>query len=247
MDLIFCINTNSFPAESQQSGIVLFDDAIQGVLALTADGQARCQFYYDSNAEPLSALELSKGFTFEDFLDASDPDLQLFLLEVEDKSPALDALTEDQIEEMAAYSFYQPGQAMDPLPDVYALAWITSGYLLSLATEPKWCNETVNICKADEQGRFVDDILLLKNVAQREHGRHHFDQLHSIDLDVILSEHLTSGEFKEWFAKLDADNQKIVAEKLKLAVEKRFQGGKPLFDSLSNSEAVREIRCSAFA
>src|SRR5690554_2999211 len=247
MDLIFCINTNSFPAESQQSGQVLFDDAIQGVLALTGDGQARCQFYYDSNAEPLSALELSKGFTYEDFLGASEPDLQLFLLEVEDKSPALDALTEDQIDEMAAYSFYQPGQAMDPLPDVYALAWVTSGYLLSLATEPKWCKESIKVCKADERGRFVDDFLLLKNIAQKEHGKHHADQLHAIDLGVILSGHLVSDEFVEWFAQLEAANQKIVAEKLKLAVEKRFQGGKPLFDSLHNSDALREIRCSAFS
>lgn len=247
MDLIFCINTNSFPAENQQSGQVLFDDAIQGVLALTGDGQGRCQFYYDSNTEPLSSLELSKGFTYEDFLRASEPDLQLFLLEVEDKSPALDALTSDQIDEMAAYSFYLPGQAMDPHPDVYALAWVTSGYLLSLATEPKWCNESLKVCRADQQGRFVDDFLPLKNISQAEHGKHHADQLHAIDLDVILSGHIASDEFREWFAQLESVNQKIVSEKLKLAVEKRFQGGKPLFDSLNNSDALREIRCSAFA
>jgi len=247
MDLIFCINTNSFPAGNQQSGQSLFDDAIQGVLALTEHGQDRCQFYYDSNAEPLHALELSKGFTYEDFLDASEPDLQLFLLEVEDKSPALDALTSDQIDEMAAYRLYLSGQAMDPFPDVYSLAWVTSGYLLSLATEPKWCNETIKVCKADEQGRFVDDLLLLKNVAHEDHGKHHYDQLHAIDLDGILADHHASEEFKEWFTQLEAANQKIVAEKLKLAVEKGFQGGKPLFDSLNNSDALREIRCSAYA
>lgn len=247
MDLIFCINTNSFPAENHQSGLALFDDAIQGVLALTGCGQDRCQFYYDSNAEPLHALELSKGFTYNDFLAASEPDLQLFLLEVEDKSPALDALTSDQLEEMAAYSFYLPEQAIDRHPDVYALAWVTSGYLLSLATEPKWHGEALKICKADDQGRFVDDFLLLKNVAREEHGKRHYHQLHTIGLDAILSGHLASDEFKGWFAQLDVANQKIVAGKLKLAVEKGFQGGKPLFDSLKNSNALREIRCSAFA
>lgn len=247
MDLIFCINTNSFPATNRQSGHTLFDDAIQGVLALADAGQGRCQFYYDSNGESLHTLEIASGFTYENFLDASEPDLQLFLLEVEDKSPALDALSSDQIEEMAAYSYYLPGQAMDAHPDVYALAWVTSGYLLSLATEPKWQDDTIKICKADEQGRFVDDYLLLKNVADETHGGQHYQQLYAINLDTILSNHLASNEFKAWFAELEAANQKIVADKLKLAVEKGFQGGKPLFDSLSNSDGLREIRCSAFA
>ncbi|SEO02915.1 type II toxin-antitoxin system RelE/ParE family toxin [Vreelandella aquamarina] len=247
MDLIFCINTNSFPALDQKSGQAQFDDVIQGVLALAGAGQWRCQFYYDSNGESLHTLEIAKGFTYENFVEASESDLQLFLLEVEDKSPALDALSSDQIEEMSAYSFYLPGQAVDPYPDVYALAWVTSGYLLSLATEPKWQSDTIKICKADEHGRFVDDYLLLKNVAQREDGKYHSDQLHAIELDRILSDHIASDEFKEWFAQIEAVNQKIVAEKLKLAVEKRFQGGKPLFDSLNNSDALREIRCSAFA
>ncbi|MBE0509077.1 MAG: type II toxin-antitoxin system RelE/ParE family toxin [Marinospirillum sp.] len=247
MDLIFCINTNSFPAANQQSGQTLFDNAIQGVLELADAGQGRCQFYYDSNGESLHTLEIARGFTYEKFVDASEPDLQLFLLEVEDKSPALDALSSDQIEEMAANSYYLPGQAMDAHPDVYALAWVTSGYLLSLATEAKWQGDTIKICKADEQGRFVDDYLLLKNVADQAHGRQHYQQLYAINLDVILSGHQASNEFKAWFAELDNANQKIVADKLKLAVEKGFQGGNPLFDSLSNGSGLREIRCSAFA
>ncbi|PFG09260.1 type II toxin-antitoxin system RelE/ParE family toxin [Marinobacter sp. LV10MA510-1] len=247
MDLIFCINQNSFPAVDSCTGNELFDDAVQGVLALLGGGKDRCLFYYDSNGESLHSLDIAEGFTYENFLQGCDPDLQLFLYEVEDKSPALDALTDDQIDEMAAYNFYLAGHALDHYSDVYSLAWVTSGFLLSLATDPKWQKEALRISKTGDSGRFVDDFLLLKNVASQKHGKLHWQQLHTIDLNTFLSGHVASNEFIDWFAQLETANQKIVADKIKLAVDKGFQGGRPLFDSLNNSDAVREIRMSAFA
>ena len=101
MDHAIVLNNNSFPADSREEAVSLFEDALRGVLELNT-GSDRFIFYLDSNDSGLSSFYLSDGFTYSDFVDGlSDFDLKLFLLEVDDKSPSLDFLTEEQLEEMA--------------------------------------------------------------------------------------------------------------------------------------------------
>lgn len=246
MDLVFCINKNSFPASDERTGKILFDDAVQGVLAMFEPGEDRCFFYYDSNNESLLDLNIAENLTYADFLASCDIDLQTFLWEVEDKSPALDALSNEQFEEMASCDFYVPNEAADKYPDVYGLAWVTSGYLLSLATEQRWNKQEVRINKTDEGGRYTNDFLILKNISNESHGKLHNEEAKTVNLEQLIAPHIATQIFISWFKEQSKENQKIIGNKFRLAIEKDFQGGKPLFDSLTNSEGVREMRMFAY-
>lgn len=248
MDLAICINTNSLPATTVQQGKELMKDALSGVLQLIDTGNERVHFYYDSNNEELFDLQLAENYSYENFIaDCGDVDLQAFLYEAEDKSPALDALTDEQLDEVAEYNLYIPNQPLDAQRDIYSLAWALDGYLLSLATAERWLCHELRVNKQGEHGQYIDDFLLLKNIANEAHGQLHIERSKQVNLEEIIAPHLISKELKQWFNKQDKENQRIVINKLKLAVEKDFQGAEPLFKPLHNSNALREIRFSAFS
>lgn len=245
MDQIICINENSFPVNSRDEGAALFADALQGVLELQA-GDDRFFFYLDCNDGGLLDFEIAVGFTYHNFIEyIEDQDLKLFLYEVEDKSPALDSLTEEQLGEMVDYDFYMPGYAVDKKPDVYGLAWALSGYLLSINSETRWNGIEIEIHRADDDGRFVLEPLAIKNIAIAEHGVHHFQQLNNIDFDDIIGQHKASDCFFSWYSEQVAENRLKINDKIRLACKREFKGGKPLFDSLVNSDGLREIRIPA--
>ena len=247
MDHVICINQNSFPAENPEVGFQLFDDAVQGVLQLQADSD-RFLFYLDSNSGCLFDFEIAVDFTYQQFIDrCGDADLALFLSEVEDKSPALDNLSEEQMEDMAAYSFYVLNEAADNYPDVYALAWTVSGFLLSIATHARWDRSEINIARADELGRFVTEILTLKNISTLNHGIEHYQELNQIDLEKLVSPHFISQHLLSWVSEQTSENKKIIYDKLRLACNRQFQGGEPLFKTLTNCDGLREIRTSAYS
>lgn len=248
MDLAICINTNSLPAATVEQGKELMTGALSGVLQLIETGNERVHFYYDSNNEELFDLQLAENYSYEDFIsDCDDVDLQAFLYEVEDKSPALNALTEEQFAEVAEYALYVPNQPLDAQRDIYSLAWVLDGYLLSLATAERWGCSEIRANKQGDHGQYVDDFLLLKNIANEAHGRLHLRRAQYIDLADIIAPHCISNELKQWFDLQSKENQRVIVSKLKLATEKCFQGAEPLFKPLHNSNALREIRFSAFS
>ncbi len=245
MDQIICINENSFPANSKDEGAALFADALQGVLELQA-GDDRFFFYLDSNDSGLLDFEIALGFTYHDFIEyIEDQDLKLFLFEVEDKSPALDSLTEEQLNEMVNYDFYMQGYAIDKKSDVYGLAWALSGYLLSINSERRWNGVEIEIHRADDDGRFVQEPLVIKNIAIAEHGIHHFQQLNNINLNEIIGQHKASDCFLSWYSEQATENQLKIYDKVSLACKREFKGGRPLFESLVNGDGLREIRVPA--
>ncbi|EKF9796093.1 type II toxin-antitoxin system RelE/ParE family toxin [Vibrio cholerae] len=247
MDQIICINTNSFPANCIESARELFSDAIQGVLELQ-NGNDRFLFYLDCNKGTLHDLEIAVGYTFGDFINNSDdPDLAAFLLEIEDKSPAIDSLSEEQLDEITQYSFYVPGEAVDSNTDVFGLTWTLSGYLLSLNTQARWNVHEVRICRADGEGLYVNEVLSLKNIATAEHGRTHFTHLGNLEINQIANGHIVSPSLTEWYSQQTKENQVRVAQKLELACQRDFCGGKPLFDNLHGDGGYREIRFSAYS
>ncbi|AMJ99314.1 MULTISPECIES: type II toxin-antitoxin system RelE/ParE family toxin [Alteromonas] len=245
MDQIICINTNSFPAPERDAGIELFSDSIQGVLELHSE-KDRFFFYLDCNEGSLYDLEIANGYSFGDFIEQdSDPDLALFLYEIEDKSPALDSLSEEQIEEMAQYNFYVPHHPADSQADVYGLAWTLSGYLFTLNTAERWCQPEIEICRVDEKGRYVEESLYLKNIASVEHGKLHYENQNKLELTGLLGEHIVSEHLTAWYAQQTIENQIRMAQKIDLACRRNFNGGRPLFDSLHGDGGYREIRLSA--
>lgn len=248
MDHIICINQNSFPANSHNEANELFDNALQGVLELQSKDNDRFIFYLDSNDGGLFDFELAKGFTYDDFIsNHSDSDIQLFLYEIEDKSPALDHLSEDQISEMSTYNFYIPESAVDNFPDVYGLAWSLSGFLLSIATSKNWEQSNITFGCAREDGIYVNETVILRNISTQAHGKEHYKELHKVDLKESISPHLISEPLLKWFHQQTDENQSKIFTKIILACGKNFQGGEPLFKTLNGDEGLREIRFSAFA
>ncbi|MFT5594999.1 MAG: hypothetical protein ACI8SR_003402 [Oceanicoccus sp.] len=244
MDHVICINLNSFPAESSQLGIQLFEEALQGVLGLQ-EGNDRFLFYLDSNNGNLFDMEISKGFTYEKFITECDHDLAVFLSEIEDKSPALDNLSEEQLEEMTSYSFYVPNESFDIYPDVYALTWAVSGYLLSINTHNRWDKSKITIARADEEGRYINEVLTLKNISTQDHGLEHYDAFHKVNFEQLALPHIISPPLLAWFNEQTPENKTRIIDKVSLAYNRQFKGAEPLFKPLGNG--MREIRFSAYS
>jgi hypothetical protein len=250
MEHVICLNSNSFPADNRNIAMELFEDALQGVLALNNGVDRYALFHDDQGGGDLNSFQLAADFSFQEFKNElknnNDMDLLLFLEEIDDKSPALDYITEDVFDDIAAFSFYVPGQPIPQYPDVFGLSWFLQAVLLSIPSQTHWDTEQVFIART-EDGRYVDEQLTLKNIARLDHGQQMFDDFNAVDIREICQNCHVTSDFSDWYEDLKPENKLRVSDKLKLAVNREFNGGEPLFKTLNDAEGLREIRFSAYA
>lgn len=246
MDHTICINKNSFTLNDKDLVHNLFDDAIQGVLELQS-GSDRFLFYLDCDKGTLYDFQLTDNYTFEDFIsETNDVDLASFLSEVIDKSPALDNFSDEEIEELASYSFYIKDRAIDPYPDVYGLNLLISGYLLSINTEKIWSAPSITISKSDQKGQEIRESFQIKQISSYDHGAFHTQNV-QLSIKDIISPHEISANFTEWFNEQTKENQHRIKDKLRIAKEQEFFGTEPLFKKLDDAKDLWEIRFFAHA
>ncbi|RXJ73293.1 hypothetical protein CS022_09850 [Veronia nyctiphanis] len=246
MEHSICINGNSFPAENKEMATELFSDALHGVLDLNS-GNDKFIFHLDSNDEGLKDFELSDNFTFENFCDemiSVDADLALFLLEAEDKSPVLDHIDSDMLEEISEYSFYIKDEAVDDNCDIYSITWSLSGILLSLPTESKWSSSEIQLNRTKD-GEYINEDVSIFNISEYKHGEEIYSKINSFSLQDVCSNHILHTSFIEWYDSLSSENKHRVSDKLLLACKRSFSGGEPLFKTLT--DGIREVRFSAYA
>lgn len=248
MDHTLCLNTNSFPAESEEQAILLFDDALQGVLELNGDSD-RYTLYLDSHqSSGLDDFCLANEFTYRDYMDSllnnQEMDLYLFLVELEDKSPALDYLEDEVIDEICNSSFYMPDQPVLLYPDVLSLAYAIDATLVSLNTSERWSSGDIAIAKSDDAGRYINEKLSLNNISTVEHGKQLFEKLQYVNLHDICESTELANIFIDWYEEQSQENKVRIVEKYRLACERNFEGGEPLFKTLDSG--LREIRFSAY-
>ena len=251
MDISLCLNPNSFPAASAEQAYQLFEDSWQGVLALYQSGD-RYLLYLDTlSNDNLYDFCLAESFTYDDFLNRlmmrGERDLYSFLTQLEDKSPALDHLDAETLDDIASYSFYMPDHPVPKHADTFSLAYFLDAILLSINTAPQWANHQVTIARVADDGRYIDEKLVLHHIATQTHGQQLFHQFSQDDLKTVCAQAVMTTEFVTWYQELIAENKRRVLDKCKLACERHFQGAKPLFDSLTNSDGIREIRFSAYS
>lgn len=248
MDHNVCLNQNSFPANSKEVGQSLFDDAIQGLLNLHKDND-RFLLYLDSDDADKSLFDfnIAENFTYEDFVDdCEDIDLKSFLSEIEDKSPALNFLSEKQIENWDDYYYYIQDRGVDQYHDVYNLAWASNATLLSINTAECWSKSYITVSRADKTGKYVEEEpIRFKNISKNEHGQEHYNTLYEVDISDIVSPHKLSTDFVSWFNSQSLENKSRIIDKVKLAHYRNFDGGEPLFKTLTSGNGLREIRFSA--
>ncbi|WP_293937533.1 type II toxin-antitoxin system RelE/ParE family toxin [Iodobacter sp.] len=146
---------------------------------------------------------------------------------------------------MAEYIFYTPGYAVPKNPDILSLAYFLDAKLLSIPTENQWESSQVIIARTTN-GRFINEHLLINNISCHKHGIELLKTFNEIDISRLCENCCTSSEFINWHESLTKENKHRVINKLKLACTRDFQGGEPLFKSLSNNDGLREIRFSAY-
>lgn len=246
-----CLNPNSFPAASAEQAYQLFEDSWQGVLALYQSGD-RCILYLDTlSSDGLYDFSLAESFTYDDFLNLlmarGERDLYSFLTQLEDKSPELYNFDAEILENIDSYLFYMPNHPVPKHANTFSLAYFLDAILLSINTTPQWANHQVTIARVADDGRYIDEKLALHHIATQTHGLQLFQQFSQDDIKAVCAQAVMTAEFVNWYQALIAENKRRVLDKCKLACERHFQGAKPLFDSLTNSDGIREIRFSAYS
>jgi hypothetical protein len=251
MDHNFVFNTLSLPAESSATAFTLLLDTMKGMLAVGTDDDRRA--LYSDQSLDLNSCIIAPDTTYANFLTQlgliEEQDLQLALMEVDDKTPMVDFVTDEQFLEIASAAYYFPDEAYTGSIDILAMAWYLDATLLSVGTTAKWCANEVEFVEF-ASGKHVIAASFLRNISSFKHGCVLNQQYETISCKPIAETFLTccfSANFLTWVDGLAADLQSRIRGKLALAEAKKFQGGKPLFDTLTGSDAkgLREMRFSA--
>lgn len=249
MDHNFVFNTLSLPAPDANSAFSLMLDASKGMIAV-GGGDDRYTLFADVDGGLLRA-ELAPNFTYGDFLDGlvevGEQDLLATLLEIDDKTPMLEFIPAEKIEEIASVSFYFPDEPYEGSIDVLAVAWFLDAAMLSLGTEEKWRANEIQFAEY-QAGVPQPGVSFLHNVSCEAHGRALRDCYSSNieqTIDKLCGTCRFTQVFLDWNDSLPPDLRKRVRIKLQLAESKGFEGGKPLFDTLTNADGLREMRFGA--
>jgi hypothetical protein len=247
---LFLNPLNTFARNSTDAYLMLLD-VFQGVLILEGEND-RFFIYYDNvNSDFLNDCLLAENYRYADFLDElrgkNEIDMLTFLLEVGDKSPALDYLKEEQLEDLTNCNFYFPGIGSNINIDFIGMSWLLDAILLSFPTIELWDSSIIKIARI-EDGTYIEEKYSLDNISRSKHGYEILLRNNNVrqkSLNEICPQCEISADFNDWFQEQDIKNKVIVRKKLLLASKMNFKGGRPLFDTLENTNGMREIRFSA--
>lgn len=246
MEHNFVFNTLSFPATSKEDAYRLLLDSVKGMLAVRSSKDRIAMYSDDHNNCPLGP-----DYYYRDFIsqlgEHHEVDLQLSLMEIDDKTPMLDFLSDELFNEIASSTFYFPSEAYNGTVDVLAMAWHLEATLLSIATTDKWREKEVEFAKFNEDQPSTGSSYL-PNISCEVHGkliRQQYEFEAETPLEQLFPRCLFSQDFLEWVHQLPKDVFNRVVNKVSLADAKQFQGGEPLFYTLHNADGIREIRFSA--
>ncbi|MEG6551626.1 type II toxin-antitoxin system RelE/ParE family toxin [Desulfocurvibacter africanus] len=255
MDHNICLNAHCFPATDKSTAYDILLNAFFGLLELN-QGDDRFFLYYDDQASNfIDDCQLAPEYTYADFLkdllNSDHVDVCQFIVEIADKSPALDFLfreNEELFNTISNYTFYLPDSGLTSPMDTLSLAWFLDATLLSIPTCSHWDKAYLHVKKYPPD-RYHNDVLPLRNISRFEHGRllrEYYASLNTPALEELCPICIFTDDFIHWLGNLDSINQYRIRDKLTLACARNFSGGEPLFKSLENAHGIREIRFSAY-
>lgn len=242
MDYSLFFNHLSLPASNLNEAYSLLIDAFQGALYLNQNDD-RFVLYSDDNS--IDDCILAENFTYSDFknrlADRGENDLLSFIYEIEDKSPFLDHISNDYINELTECLPYFSDRPYDANLDIFHLALLENGIMLSLATEKYWQNYTI-IFFISREGE-DDDRCQVYNISGKAHAASILDDLERTLLDVCPNATFT-GFFNEWYADIKREDRGKIRNILRHCHEHNFQLGRPIIDTINDSQYpnMKEIR-----
>lgn len=252
MDHTLCLNKNSFSAKNNAVAYSLFSDAISSTFQLTRNSEDRVNILYETEKKSsFLNISLAEDYKISDFLEQlvseNKNDLAEVVLEMFDKSPVLDNLSDEDYLEISESGFFFPDEPYNGSNDILAIAWFYDAILLSMATSPKWEVSTIDFSRYT--GKPKAEPYSLRNISKPRHVDEIFTQKLDYTSELLISKIelcKLSEEMREWFDSLDSINKKRTFERVCFANSRKFLGGKPLFDTLVDADGMREIRFPAY-
>ncbi len=252
MEHAVCLNTLSMPADDKESAYNMMLEACYGMLKLNT-GSDRFALYFDDQKKGIYECMLADGYTYREFVNELEADHQYrdlveVLDQALDRSPALDFLSDKDIEDLGDYAFYLPNAGYNKNMDILGIAWMVEGVLLSFSTHERWGITKVTIARWDSEAN-REERYPVRNISRESHGveiRKEIESLTGQTLADICPKCSYTELFQEWYGKLDENNRRRVFAKIQLAAQRRFSGGEPLFKTLESGDGMREMRFSAY-
>jgi hypothetical protein len=235
-------NHLSLPANDYVEAYSKLFDAFQGVLCLN-QGNDRFLLYFDG--ENLDTCELANGFTYGDFKrrlnDNQEVDLLLFIYEIEDKTPSMVYLNDDNFEYLCNVTLYIKDKPYKNM-DIFGHAFLQNGIMLSLGTHILWCNHLIEFCCL-EKGSYIPLICNVDNISNKVNGIAIVNKWY-YNIEEICCEALFTDQFLSWFNELNSEDKDKTKRILTHCYEYSFNLGRPLIDTLNGSRFpnMKEIR-----
>jgi hypothetical protein len=237
----FCLNPLSLPADTPDNANNFLKDIFTGIAGLPLANSV-ISLYSDKE---LDKTEISPGWTYYNFkyslIDARELDLANFVFELEDKSPFLEFIRDEEFLKLTEYDM----KLFNTIPmdgneyDIIKFACLHDAILISLPTSMQWEKDTLPVSMTNISTYEFDEVNLL-NVFGVPVGH----LVPRYDWKKELSEKVVfSLQFDEWYKNLYEKNQFRVANLLKRANAMNFNGTDKQTRAIEgSSKAIREWR-----
>lgn len=209
MDLLeICFNKHSLPANTALEASLLLENALQGVQILLSapqhKGNRPCICY--DNSDPGTIPLTNYGFTLKDFtsrLSATNPDLAELFVNLVEKAPFTDFISDNQLYKLVLNRYGVNGLYSDIDLLIYALDW--NLYILSLALH-QYDKKKIP-CHSREQ---KDKTLYIKNICNIETAQDHITtpQTHSSHRYKNSRIYIYAGDHPPPHAHIISDNSR---------------------------------------
>jgi hypothetical protein len=216
----FCLNPLCLPAENIDKANTFLNDIFIGIAGLY-NNKTTITLY--SN-EKLNNTQLADGYTYKDYkirlIQEGNKDLAGFVLEIEDRSPFLEMVSDVIIEELMQYEmnvFEIPANTAEY--DILKFSCLHEAVLISLPTSPIWQKEAVPVKIKNTKTCHIDEIDVL-NIFD-----HNVSHLYiKTNWKAELSNIVFSDKFENWYKNLHEKNKLHVANLIKRAHILNFTG-----------------------
>lgn len=246
MDFELFYNHFSAPLPTRDSAYSQLTAAIRDALFLNKTGDDRITLSYDLSN--INMHTLADNYYYSDYIDDlrnnGENDLMLTLLEMVDKAPLLNNLSDEDVDFLASSMIYVSGISYDRSMDLFGIAFVKNGIVLSLPSNPAWVEPSIafSIFSAEQTAAIN---YLLRNISQPGHS---VTILNGLAPQISLAEQFPTIRFENdiiaWFITLPHDDKVKISNAIQHCLCASFEIGRPLVDTIHGSRIanLKELR-----